>query len=338
MITSDRKFGIEIEFSCPDKMSLYKIGERLSLVGDGSIRHIQHSAEYVSNILQGKSGEREVNKACEILKKNRASGDNPCMSVHVHLDGRKNDGIVNSCKTTAEIPSHIPHNTIYAVSNKISGKMSSADVRRLVITHSYPRSEELINETQFHSITYLSFSSLKTKPEKNFTYYWYENADRFQWLKNIMYFYTQYSQVMEDIVSNSRKFGNMYCIPLGLSYSLDEIEACKSTQELKSLWYKGRASAGHYDDSRYHNVNLHSYWDRHGTVEIRSHGGTVDPNKILLWVKLHQKIADKLETLTTEDIKCANNFHKNFVEFVEEPILQNYVKRLMGYYSGIVIK
>jgi hypothetical protein len=338
MITSDRKFGIEIEFSCPDKMSLYRIGERLNLVGDGSIRHIQHSAEYVSEILQGKAGEKVVNKSCEILKKYRASGDTSCMSVHVHLDGKKNDGQAGTSKTLDGIPSNVKRSSVYAISNRLASKMTGADITRLVMNNQTPDSSELINVTRFDSMIHLSFSTLYKQPQKNFSYYWYDRADRFQWLKNIFYFYTQYSQVMEDIVSNSRKFGNMYCIPLALSYSLDEIEACKDINELQRLWYKGRSSEGHYDDSRYHNVNLHSYWDRHGTVEIRSHGGTIDPHKILLWVKLHQKIADKLETLTIEDIKCTDNFHKNFVEFVEEPILQNYVKRLMGYYSGITIQ
>lgn len=155
-----------------------------------------------------------------------------------------------------------------------------------------------------------------------------------------MYFYVQYSQVMEDIVSNSRKYGNMYCIPIGDSYELEDIEACQTEEDLKSVWYKGREPSGHYDDSRYHNVNFHCYWDRHGTVEMRSHGGTVEANKILLWLKLHQKIADKLEDMELEDIRLEqkSKLHKSFIEFVEEPILQSYVKRLLGYYSGITIK
>jgi len=131
----------------------------------------------------------------------------------------------------------------------------------------------------------------------------------------------------------------MYCIPLGDSFDLPDIEAVKNEEELLKLWYKETNTGGHYNDSRYHNVNFHSYWDRTGTIEIRSHGGTIDPNKILLWVKLHQKIADKLEDLTLDKVKATNsNLHLSFLEFIEEPLLQNYVKRLMGYYSGIKIR
>jgi hypothetical protein len=338
MITSDRRFGIEIEFSCPDKMSLYRIGERLNLVGDGSIRHIPHSAEYVSSILQGKSGERIVEKACETLKKHRASGDDPAMSVHVHLDGKKNIGEVKSCTSLEKLPQAVNRREVYGISNRVLTKLNKSDIHSLVADGRINDAFRDINVSRFDSIRYISLATLNSQPSRNFTYFWYDKVDRFHWLRNMLYFYTMYSQVMEDIVSNSRKFGNMYCIPLGLSYTLESIEHTHDMDSLRSLWYKGRQSEGHYDDSRYHNVNLHSFWDRHGTVEIRSHGGTVDPHKILLWLKLHQKIADKLETLSIEDIKCTDNLHKSFVEFVEEPLLQNYVKRLMGYYSGIIIK
>lgn len=47
----------------------------------------------------------------------------------------------------------------------------------------------------------------------------------------------------------------------------------KTEEELKSLWYSAnRAEYGqteHYNDSRYHCLNLHSYFNGHGTVEFR---------------------------------------------------------------------
>ena len=336
LITSDRKFGIEIEFSCPDKMSLYRVSENVKLVDDGSIRHIPHSAEYVSEILEGKSGERKLLDVCELLKKNRASGDNPCMSVHVHLDGKKREysfGEANNIELTPKNPPFM-----IGVSSKLARKLGKRNIRKILLRESINFDLNLIVRTTFDSVTYYSLAELKSKPTRNFQYHWLIPLDRFVWLRNMFYFYTQYSQVMEDMVSNSRKFGNMYCIPLHMSYELSDIESCGDMQELKSVWYKGREPEGHRDDSRYHNVNFHAYWDRHGTVEIRSHGGTIDPIKILLWVKLHQKIADKLENLNIEDFKCTDNLHKSFIDFVEEPVLQAYVKRLLGFYSGINIK
>lgn len=335
MLTSNRNFGVEIEFFCQDKTSLYRIGEKVHLVSDGSLRHIPFSSEYVSAILNGKSGVMEIHRVCELMKKNGASGDDPAMSVHIHLDGKKNTGELVISDT---LPEKLPKSTVWSISNRLAKRMGKNEIERLVKDGQTRYDMSGVCKSTFSGIDYLSLAHISSKPTRHFKYYWYKRDDRSNWLKNVLYFYTQYSTVMEAIVSNSRKFGNMYCIPLGESYDLDEIEKCNTVQEIKELWYKGRSPNGHFDDSRYHNVNLHSFWDRHGTVEIRSHGGTIDPNKILLWVRLHQKIVDKLETMTVNDIKSNGNMYKNFMEFIEEPILQSYVKRLLGFYSGIIVK
>ena len=332
MITSERKFGVEIEFYCDTKAQQKRISDRINLVEDGSIRHVPYSAEYVSPILQGSDGEKEIQNACEIIKKNGGRAENIAMSVHVHMDGKIDN---NEMFESVEKPSS--YKLMFRISNKLLKHMGEGSLLKLLENRTMLSDE--IEQTVFEGVTHLSFSKLKTLPVNNFTYIYVKDSDRFNWLRNMMYFYTQYSQVMEDIVSTSRRFGNMYCIPLGDSFDLPDIEAVKNEEELLKLWYKETDTGGHYNDSRYHNVNFHSYWDRTGTIEIRSHGGTIDPNKILLWVKLHQKIADKLEDLTLDKVKATNsNLHLSFLEFIEEPLLQNYVKRLMGYYSGIKIR
>jgi hypothetical protein len=76
-------------------------------------------------------------------------------------------------------------------------------------------------------------------------------------------------------------------------------------------------------------------------VEIRSHGGTIDANKILLWVKLHQHILDKLEDLEISQFKTSSTSIeeqlRNFVDFLDDPMLRQYVLRLADYYSNIKI-
>jgi hypothetical protein len=333
MITSNRNFGIEIEFFCDTKKQQRQLYDMISLVDDGSIRHVPNSAEYVSPILNGQAGEAELRRVCELIKKNGGRADNPAMSVHLHLDGRRKESEV---QYSVEKPSKF--RTLYRVSDKLLRTLTPSQIEHIVYFGEIPRGTVQVSE--FSRVTTLSLARITTEPVSNFTYIYTVRPERFNWLQNMMYFYTQYSQVMEDIVSKSRRFGNMYCIPLGKSYNLEDIESVSDESELMNLWYKGRGGpSGHYDDSRYHNVNFHSYWDSHGTVEIRSHGGTVDPVKILLWTKLHQKIADKLEGMTLEQVKATNsNLHLSFLEFVEEPLLQNYVKRLLGYYSSIKIK
>lgn len=334
MITSDRNFGIEIEFFCENHKNLRSLGKIHPLIDDGSIRHVSYAAEYVSGVLSGASGEQAILKVCEDIKKHGGRADNQAMSVHVHLDGRRAD---NKVFISEDMPKEYRY--IARVSNRLARAMPESAITERMLASGELGHIGGVQTTHFDDVVHYSLAKLEFKPTKNFMYFYTPKDTRFKWLRNMLYFYTLYSSVMEDMVSNSRRVGNTYCIPLGLSYDLDEIESTETMDGLKSLWYKGRSPHGHYDDSRYHNVNFHAFWDRHGTVEVRSHGGTVDPYKIILWTKLHQKIADKLEELELKDIKPKTpNLHKEFVKFVEEPILQAYVKRLVGYYSGVKIK
>ncbi len=338
MITSSRKFGIEIEFVLPNRTAFDRLSKLVPLVRDGSLRPLEFAFEYVSPILDGPKGEVAFRRHCDYLKVHGADASNPKTSVHVHLDGRTQDGVqLRSSRTR-------PKDGVFVgVSNKLKPEINLRSLTSRLLSYRLGSrigvdSLNGYNEGIFDGVLYLSKGELSKAPRLGYTYYWVDRNDRFKWLRNVMYFYTQYSQVMQDIVSNSRRINNMYCIPLDMSYDLSAIESVTNMDELRHLWYKGRGSSGHYDDSRYHNVNLHCYWDRHGTVEIRSHGGTIDPDKILLWVKLHQKIVDKLEDIELNEFKVTDNLHKAFIDFIEEPILQEYVRRLLGYYSGITVK
>lgn len=333
IVTSNRKFGIEIEFVAPTPTALSKIRNNITVVEDGSLRPLLNAGEYVSEPLKGKTGEETIRFACEVLKKHGASGDNPKTSVHLHLDGRIGQGTLRSSRTPAKTTE-----SQIGVSNRLKQELGSENIMNLLLRRGLDMNTRIEwIESRFDNILYLSKAQLTSKPRLNYTYYYLDKPDRFEWMRNVFYFYTKFSDVMEAMVSDSRKFGNMYCIPLGKSYDCDRIAECNSMDSLKGVWYKGRPSAGHYDDSRYHNVNLHCFWDRHGTVEIRSHGGTIDPNKILLWLRLHQTIVDKLEEVKLEELVALGNIPQEFINFVGDGMLKDYIKRLLGFYSGIKI-
>lgn len=342
IIKSTRKFGIEIEFSTRTVDGFEEIRNRLRIERDGSLRGLDNPGEYVSPILIGDAGEQMLIEACDILKENGAESGDPRTSVHVHLDLGKSQGTLRSLRRKPPTP--ITDNyLVVAISNRLKDSVNASMILRSLQGGRLPQPTSSFNNYKFNNVHYLSKGELTKAPLINYTYYWVEKDDKFSILQKILYFYTQYSVVMEDIVSNSRKFGNMYCIPLGKSYDLAEIESCRDGNALHKLWYKDRNPSGHYDDSRYHNVNLHSFWDRHGTVEIRSHGGTIDPTKILLWTRLHQTIIDKLETMNLNDIKFVDDgskyaLHKSFIQFVDDELLTSYIKRLLGYYSDISLK
>ena len=51
-----------------------------------------------------------------------------------------------------------------------------------------------------------------------------------------------------------------------------------------------------YGNSRYFNVNLLGAWSRHKTIEFRAHGGTVDGEKLEMWVRFLHMIVKSAET------------------------------------------
>ena len=333
MITSNRRFGVEIEFVAPNATMFERVRRQIPVIRDGSLDPLQHAGEWVSEPLRGDSGERNIHAVCEVLKKHGATGDNPKTSIHVHLDGRVGQGVLKTSR------SPVPGVNQIAISNRLKASVGSINAMSLLNGNGMEQHiDRSYSVSDFEGIQYFSLAQLTGKPRINYTYYYLDKPDRFIWLRNVFYFYTKFSETMEALVSDSRKFGNMYCVPLGKSYNLDDIQLTQNMNDLRGLWYKGRRSAGHYDDSRYHNVNLHCFWDRHGTVEIRSHGGTIDPNKILLWVKLHQCIVDKLEEVSLEELVAMEGTPQGFINFLGDGMLEDYTKRLLGFYSGIKVK
>lgn len=60
---------------------------------------------------------------------------------------------------------------------------------------------------------------------------------------------------------------------------------CKESRTLNRAWYGYENTVpGHYDQSRYHGVNLHNIWFR-GTVEFRYFNGTLHAGKVKSYVQ-----------------------------------------------------
>jgi hypothetical protein len=334
MITSNRKFGVEIEFTTANNIDLTSIARKINVVHDGSLSSHQYAGEYVSPILAGKRGENRLDKACSILKQHGAIVDLTETSVHIHLDGRKDENKLIKTKTKQDIGDKLQ----LALSLKVDRETSKDHIRNMFLGNSLLKIDGS-NVNKLGDIVYFSKAPITRVPKKNYVYYSLDVDNRFEWLQRVFYFYTKYSEQISNMVSNSRKEGNMYCIPLRESYDLDEIKSAKNLDQLANVWYKQTTQSGRYNDSRYHDVNLHSFFHSPGTIEIRSHGGTTDVDKILLWVKLHQFILDKLETISLSDLEQDNeDMNRAFLDFIEDDMLKDYIKRVWGYFHRISIQ
>jgi hypothetical protein len=90
-----------------------------------------------------------------------------------------------------------------------------------------------------------------------------------------------------------------YCKKADTSF-LDDVnrKRPKTLTELNAIWYKGRdGSHRHYDDSRYHGLNLHSVFSI-GTVEFRLFNSILHAGKIKAYIQLclaisHQALTQK---------------------------------------------
>ena len=79
----------------------------------------------------------------------------------------------------------------------------------------------------------------------------------------------------------------------------------RSMDELESIWYNGRGGRWqHYDDTRYHGLNLHSVFSK-GTIEFRLFNSTLHAGKVKTYIQLclaisnqalHQKGASRSKT------------------------------------------
>ena len=104
---------------------------------------------------------------------------------------------------------------------------------------------------------------------------------------------------------------NRWCKPVESRF-LEELNnrRPRSMQDVERIWYNGESrSDEHYDNSRYHCLNLHSVFQK-GTVEFRLFNGTLHAGKIKAYIQfclaigaqaLNQSCASRRKTQTTNE-------------------------------------
>lgn len=104
---------------------------------------------------------------------------------------------------------------------------------------------------------------------------------------------------------------NRWCRPVEQRF-LEELNKHRpnSMEEMERIWYNGRSrSRSHYDESRYHCLNLHSVFQK-GTIEFRLFNGTLHAGKIKAYIHfclaigaqaLNQSCASRRKTQTTNE-------------------------------------
>lgn len=117
----------------------------------------------------------------------------------------------------------------------------------------------------------------------------------------------------------------------------------KTMQEIKDIWYNER-NAGfhrHYDPTRYHFLNLHSYFEGNHTIELRGFNSTLHAGKVKAYIllalalnnqALTQKKASNRKT-QEENEKFAMRIYLNRIGFIG-PEYKNYREHLIKHLDG----
>jgi len=114
-------------------------------------------------------------------------------------------------------------------------------------------------------------------------------------------------------------------------------------QKIKDIWYNER-NAGfhtHYDESRYHFLNLHSFFNGNGTVELRGFNSTLHAGKIKAYILLalainNQALTQRKATCRKtqeENEKFAMRIYLNRIGFIGEEY-KNYREHLYKHLDG----
>ena len=100
----------------------------------------------------------------------------------------------------------------------------------------------------------------------------------------------------------------------------------KTLSQIESIWYEGYNGSrdGHYHASRYHFLNLHSFFHGNGTVELRGFNSVLHAGKIRAYVMLalalnHQALTQRnarSKKPQTENEKFAMRVYLNRIGFI----------------------
>lgn len=117
----------------------------------------------------------------------------------------------------------------------------------------------------------------------------------------------------------------------------------KTMQQIKDIWYNERNAGyhAHYHESRYHLLNLHSFFTGNHTVELRGFNSTLHAGKIKAYILLalamnNQALTQKKASnkkVQAENEKFAMRVYLNRIGFIG-PEYKNYREHLYKHLDG----
>lgn len=135
-----------------------------------------------------------------------------------------------------------------------------------------------------------------------------------------------------------------YCKKMD-AYLVERMNAVKPTtfEQIENIWYERyrERRSQHYHPSRYHFLNLHSFFNGHHTVELRGFNGTLHAGKIRAYIVLalalnHQALTQKSASyrkVQEENERFAMRTYLNRIGFIGDEF-KNCREHLYQHLSG----
>ena len=133
-----------------------------------------------------------------------------------------------------------------------------------------------------------------------------ENSTKLELVKKLYIFYSKYENLFFKMLPSSRQ-RSTYCKKIRRTdnFSIKSVKDMTTLNQFKRKYYETNfyTSKMHkrYYRKKYCWANFHSLFYR-GTLEIRSHSGTINSEKIKNWITIHLSVIDFIKNKSVEEI------------------------------------
>lgn len=288
--TIERTIGIEIEsfMQDPDMGPLQETGVDIS--GDGSISGDGQGVEIQTPPVRGAKAEKMIRAACDALNEQNAQQNSSC-GVHVHVDAKELTarGFIRSYNSSstpiAENETMVYlHRAIFQSGRGIEAHMEvleAVEVGELHIAHGQYGVGNIVRMYGEHRFKTSAVDGGYIIPAGEYGNYltFAVDIDAARELRerlfNAMRFFSAIDPVLRSLVPSSRRH-NRYCQPFEKMVRSGGAMPRTFREQLNGI------------TDRYCGINMQAL-GKHGTIENRYHGGTLNADKIIHWARLWER-------------------------------------------------
>lgn len=160
-----------------------------------------------------------------------------------------------------------------------------------------------------------------------------ETPQNLELIKKLYLFYSKYESFFFKMLPSSRQKSE-YCEKIRQTdnFSVKDVKDIKSLHQFKKKYYETNFYASNMNTKYYKKrrcwTNFHSLFYR-GTLEIRSHSGTINSEKIKNWIIIHLSVMDFINNKTLEEIDALPVQKKLFMGIFPKDI-RKYIESRWG--------